>query len=174
MRLTPSGSPDPAFGAGGLVTSDFGSHDDPDAMDLGPGGNIFVSGTTETAGVTEVAVAAYTPAGAPDTAFAPGGKEIVSAGLPGAAGASADFSRVRLDEQFAGPVQTGVFATIAQGELLVGAGEQGGAGAAASASSVRRLLTTFTPLPAGSLVPPSRPACRAHWRPGRRSPGRFR
>jgi uncharacterized delta-60 repeat protein len=84
VALTPSGSPDPSFGSGGSVTTDFaGKEDRPQAMAVMPDDRFVVAGWADTGTgsvkglpVTnyDFAVARYLPSGALDTSFGTGGK----------------------------------------------------------------------------------------------------
>ncbi|MGH9034911.1 MAG: delta-60 repeat domain-containing protein, partial [Acidimicrobiia bacterium] len=88
-RYLPDGSPDPTFGVGGVVTTDFGdgSYDDAYALVLQPDGRILLGGYSTSAGgpgvlfgADQLALARYTPAGLPDMGFGRGGKVVVDAG----------------------------------------------------------------------------------------------
>jgi uncharacterized delta-60 repeat protein len=69
-RYNPDGSPDPSFGSGGTVLSDFGSSlDAASDVVLQPDGGIVVVGTSN----RDFAVARYTSAGALDPSFGSGG-----------------------------------------------------------------------------------------------------
>jgi uncharacterized delta-60 repeat protein len=88
-RYLPDGSPDPGFGIGGVVTTDFdhGSYDEANAVALQPDGRIVVGGSTNRRGspgalfgADDLALARYTPQGLLDSTFGHGGKVIVDAG----------------------------------------------------------------------------------------------
>ena len=95
-RYTPDGRPDPGFGLGGTVTTDFGpgTYDEPYAAVRQRDGRILLGGYTFDSGgvvgdghgnrilygVDELAMARYTPGGMPDESFGRGGKVVVDAG----------------------------------------------------------------------------------------------
>lgn len=88
-RYTTDGSPDPAFGVGGIVTTDFnrGSYDAAHALVLQPDGRMILGGySTNTAGqgtlfgADQLALARYLPSGVPDFGFGRAGKVMVDAG----------------------------------------------------------------------------------------------
>ncbi len=79
------GDLDPAFGFGGVVTTNLGTSPGPTAHDYGrglvlePGGSIVLAGTQETsAGTKAFAVARYTAAGVLDASFGSGGKAVTT------------------------------------------------------------------------------------------------
>jgi uncharacterized delta-60 repeat protein len=77
-RYTSGGSPDPTFGTGGKVTTDFGGNDSAAAVALQGDGKIVVAGTTSTFtfenSFQAFALARYLPDGRLDSAFGAGGK----------------------------------------------------------------------------------------------------
>jgi uncharacterized delta-60 repeat protein len=92
-RLLPPGTPDPSFGNGGTVTTDFaGAADYAAAVAVQPNGRIVVAGSAwETSAVTleastDYALARYLPNGTLDKSFGKGGKATTDF-----YGASADF-----------------------------------------------------------------------------------
>src|SRR5581483_1678568 len=82
VRFNSDGSPDMTFGAGGFVFTDFGGTDEAVAMAISPStGDIALAGFTAApapASNERVAVALYTPAGAPESTFGSGGKVVTS------------------------------------------------------------------------------------------------
>jgi uncharacterized delta-60 repeat protein len=76
VRLGLDGSPDPTFGDGGRVVTDFGETDVPSAIALGPDGSIVVVGVAAREGFFHLAVARYTPDGQPDARFGDGGRVV--------------------------------------------------------------------------------------------------
>lgn len=86
LRLLPDGSPDPSFGTGGLVLTDFGTNrfDDAAAVALAPGGAIVVGGKTQRgASDPDFALARYGPDGQLDPGFGDGGLVITDLGRMG-------------------------------------------------------------------------------------------
>jgi uncharacterized delta-60 repeat protein len=88
-RYKPEGQLDPAFGVGGVVTTNFDaeSYDEPYAMALQPDGRIVLGGTSNTGGgagrifgADNLALARYLPSGLVDPSFGQGGKVVVDAG----------------------------------------------------------------------------------------------
>lgn len=73
-RLNPNGQLDASFGAGGLVTVDFGGEDDADALVVQDTGEVIVIGTSLEGGVASTGVAALDAAGALIPAFGQGGR----------------------------------------------------------------------------------------------------
>jgi uncharacterized delta-60 repeat protein len=97
FRLTPGGSPDPAFGAGGVakvgllggtVTAAAAT-----AVAVQPDGKVVVAGTATTTAGKAMAVARLNPDGTPDPTFGAGGRLIV----PGVANAVVTAVAVRPD-----------------------------------------------------------------------------
>ena len=86
VRLNPNGTADTTFGTSGLATADFGGDDDADAITVqGNGrGEIVVVGTTGSGAAASIAIAAFTPEGAPVASFGSGGKVVQDSGLPDA------------------------------------------------------------------------------------------
>jgi uncharacterized delta-60 repeat protein len=89
VRYTLDGTLDPAFGVGGIVTTNFegDSYDDPYAMVLEPDGRIVVGGCSNTGGgigrlfgADNLALARYLPNGLIDPSFGDSGKVVVDAG----------------------------------------------------------------------------------------------
>lgn len=72
VRLEASGSPDPTFGAGGRVITDFGGSDRPYDVAV-QGSDIVVAGQTGTAGGLDFAAARYNSVGTLDETFASSG-----------------------------------------------------------------------------------------------------
>jgi uncharacterized delta-60 repeat protein len=83
-RLLPDGSPDPAFGEGGLVTTDLGGDDRPRAVLALPDGGVLVAGYTreasDTLGETDAVLVRYDADGALDDTFGEGGIVVLDAG----------------------------------------------------------------------------------------------
>ncbi len=90
-RYTPEGEPDPTFGLGGVVTTDFddGSYDFAYGVLLQPDGRILLGGYSTSAGgpgsgvlfgADQLALARYSPEGLPDFGFGRGGEVVVDAG----------------------------------------------------------------------------------------------
>lgn len=84
MRLTPGGSLDPAFGAGGLATTDFFSQwDEGNSVAIQNDGRIVVAGTARRGlpgqwiGIADFAIARFNADGTPDTSFDVDGKTTV-------------------------------------------------------------------------------------------------
>jgi uncharacterized delta-60 repeat protein len=75
QRYDRDGVPDPAFGSGGTVTTDFaGGSDLAHAVAVAPDGGVVVAGhATGPAGDQDFALARYTASGAPDPAFGAAG-----------------------------------------------------------------------------------------------------
>jgi len=89
VRYTPDGDLDPAFGVGGVVTTNFDneSYDEPYAVVLQPDGRIVLGGVSNTGGGTgrifgadNLALVRYLPNGLADPSFGDGGKVVVDAG----------------------------------------------------------------------------------------------
>ena len=121
VRYNPDGSLDPAFGAGGKVTTDFGGFDSAVAVAVQPDGKIVAAGLRRpfVGGAADVALARYEPDGSLDATFGGGGKvttalpegsdglaadiavqpdgKLVVVGMSQAAGAAADFLVARYD-----------------------------------------------------------------------------
>ncbi len=75
-RYNPNGSLDPAFGTGGLVTTDFGSTDQAFAVALQADGKIVTAGRRG----SDVIVARYNADGSQDTLFGSNGRVITNFG----------------------------------------------------------------------------------------------
>jgi uncharacterized delta-60 repeat protein len=75
-RYNPSGSLDPTFGTGGLVTIDFGASDQATALILQADGKLVAAGFTQVSATfaTEWALVRLNPDGSLDTTFGAGGK----------------------------------------------------------------------------------------------------
>ncbi|MEJ2210223.1 MAG: hypothetical protein P8129_14475, partial [Anaerolineae bacterium] len=109
-RYLPAGGLDPAFGSGGIVVTPAGGNwDAAYALLLLPDGEIVAGGRAGSNGVTEFALARYTPGGVLDPAFGSGG--IATTALGGYNVLSA------LDRQSGGQI-------VAAGLHDAGAGEQ--------------------------------------------------
>lgn len=74
-RFNQDGSPDPTFGAGGLVTTDFGSSDDASSVSLQEDSRIVVAGQTD---LRDFALARYNPNGSLDNSFDGDGKVTIN------------------------------------------------------------------------------------------------
>ncbi len=72
VRFLPSGAPDPSFGSGGKVFTDFGATDRAEGIALQPDGKIVVVGYGGPTG--NFAAARYLPDGSLDPSFGVGGK----------------------------------------------------------------------------------------------------
>jgi uncharacterized delta-60 repeat protein len=88
-RYLPDGELDPAFGVGGVTTTNFDqeSYDEPYAVALQPDGRIVLGGSSNTGGgfgrimgADNLALARYLPNGLLDPSFGEGGKVIADAG----------------------------------------------------------------------------------------------
>lgn len=82
-RYHRDGSPDPAFGTGGTVLTDFtgtGGYDQANAVAVRRDGRILVAGQSLTLGGTRFVLARYTPNGGLDPTFATGGTVFVDFG----------------------------------------------------------------------------------------------
>jgi uncharacterized delta-60 repeat protein len=77
-RYNPDGSLDPAFGAGGKVTTDFGSYDQAYGVAIQTDGRIVAAGSTNVN--ADFALARYSPDGTLDSSFGTGGKVITDLG----------------------------------------------------------------------------------------------
>jgi uncharacterized delta-60 repeat protein len=77
VRLTPSGSFDPAFG--GVRRIEFGPNDYAWDLAVQPDGKILIAGFTESGGVYQAAIARLTPSGEPDPGFGIGGERVFAA-----------------------------------------------------------------------------------------------
>ena len=77
-RYSTNGSLDQSFGAGGLVTTDFGGSDSAYGIAVRPDGRIILAGQTfvEGSGGGNIALARYKVDGSLDTSFGTGGKVI--------------------------------------------------------------------------------------------------
>ena len=89
VRYAPDGQLDPAFGVGGIATTNFEgeSYDEPQAIVLQPDGRIILGGSSNTGGgfgrifgADNLALARYLPNGLLDPTFGQAGKVIVDAG----------------------------------------------------------------------------------------------
>jgi uncharacterized delta-60 repeat protein len=81
LRLTRDGAPDPTFGNGGMVFTDFGSFDSAYAIAVQADGKIVAAGTTTVQGSSfDFAVARYLPDGTPDTSFSDDGRLTTALG----------------------------------------------------------------------------------------------
>ncbi|HYT38565.1 MAG TPA: delta-60 repeat domain-containing protein, partial [Acidimicrobiia bacterium] len=89
VRYTPQGELDPAFGVGGVTTTNFEgeSYDEPYAVVLQPDGRIVLGGSSNTGGgigrimgADNLALARYLPNGLIDPSFGNGGTVVVDAG----------------------------------------------------------------------------------------------
>ncbi len=81
FRYLPNGAPDPSFGSGGEVRTDFGAVDRANAVALQTDGRLVVAGTSGGA----VALARYLPGGTLDPTFGVGGRTTTTfepAGTP--------------------------------------------------------------------------------------------
>ena len=89
--LAPEGTFDPSFGAGanGRSLANFGGTDIANAVTLQPDGRIVVAGSSDAAGIGDVAVARLLPGGRLDDSFGDGGKTLVDLGSGDAARAVA-------------------------------------------------------------------------------------
>jgi uncharacterized delta-60 repeat protein len=93
-RYTTSGSLDPSFSSGGIVTTHFtgtgstASYDDANTIALQSDGKIALAGTSiDASGSTDIALARYNANGSLDTSFGSGGKVITSyTTIPGSLG----------------------------------------------------------------------------------------
>jgi len=75
IRYNPDGTPDPAFGTGGVVSIDIRNGDDQvSALAIQPDGKIVVAGYSN----TDLALARFRPNGSLDATFGEGGKVITS------------------------------------------------------------------------------------------------
>lgn len=88
-RFLADGTPDTAFGVGGVVTTDFDgeSWDEARALALQPDGSILLGGSTNPGnspgvlfGADQLALARYTPQGTLDGTFGSGGKVVLDGG----------------------------------------------------------------------------------------------
>ncbi len=84
FRYLPSGAPDPSFGTGGVVQTDFGFVDQGYGVALQPDGKVVVAGRSGDA----FAVARYLPNGGPDPGFGAGGRTTTIFGTATSAEAS--------------------------------------------------------------------------------------
>jgi uncharacterized delta-60 repeat protein len=75
VRFTADGNPDPTFGEGGVVETNFGpGFDVAQGVALAPGGKIVAAGSSLENGLYELAVARYNSDGSLDTSFSDDGK----------------------------------------------------------------------------------------------------
>jgi uncharacterized delta-60 repeat protein len=80
-RYLPDGRPDPTFGMGGRVTTDFGaSVDEAFALVLQPDGKLVTAGLSVDGGTFDGALARYLPDGRLDPTFGTGGKVTTDLG----------------------------------------------------------------------------------------------
>jgi uncharacterized delta-60 repeat protein len=79
-RYMPDGSLDPAFGTGGVVTTDFGGYDPASEVALDSSGRIVVGGSSLTPSGTHAALARYRANGSLDPSFGSGGKVVTDLG----------------------------------------------------------------------------------------------
>src|SRR4029453_11029430 len=89
VRLLSSGIPDPDFGTGGKVITDFDGLDDRGrGVVVLPGGKIVVAGfaTLDGPASAHFALARYQSGGAPDTNFGTSGKALINFGSPAGGG----------------------------------------------------------------------------------------
>jgi uncharacterized delta-60 repeat protein len=86
VRLLQTGELDPSFGAGGVVRTDFGADDGPDAMTLEDDGKIILAGGADRGYPdranpdSSFALARYLPDGSLDPSFGAGGKALITFG----------------------------------------------------------------------------------------------
>lgn len=83
LRLLANGSPDPSFGSGGIVVTDFGvgpANGEARALILQPDGRLLAAGMRYSGlpGDSDVALARYLPDGSLDASFGSGGKVVTS------------------------------------------------------------------------------------------------
>src|SRR3954447_26178367 len=83
-RFTAAGEPDPTFGQGGAVRTDFGKQERGAAVLLQPDGKIVVGGSTGSGSVYDFALARYLPDGTPDPSFGAGGRVVTNFGAEAA------------------------------------------------------------------------------------------
>jgi uncharacterized delta-60 repeat protein len=74
LRYTADGSPDPSFGNGGIVTTDFGGSDGSFALRVSGSGTIIAVGGTQGSAQSDIALARYLPDGSLDATFGTAGK----------------------------------------------------------------------------------------------------
>jgi uncharacterized delta-60 repeat protein len=92
-RLLQNGDPDPSFGSGGVVRTDFGADDLPSALTLQDDGKILLAGGADRGYPdranpdSSFAVARYQPDGSLDPSFGAEGKVLISFGQFNSAGA---------------------------------------------------------------------------------------
>jgi uncharacterized delta-60 repeat protein len=80
-RFLPNGEPDPSFGTGGLVVTDFpGLYAGASALALAADGKIVVAGSAGLTGNLDFAAARYDSDGTLDETFGTGGRLVVDAG----------------------------------------------------------------------------------------------
>ena len=82
-KLTPAGTPDPAFGSNGVITTPLGTGSFANALAVGPAGKIIVAGRS----ADRMIAVRYTPTGALDASFGSAGVSTLS--FKGSSNASA-------------------------------------------------------------------------------------
>jgi uncharacterized delta-60 repeat protein len=153
-RLTGTGVLDATFGAGGVVTTSFGSGTaDADFVAVQPDGSqVLVAGTYTLDGIIQQAIAAYTPQGRLDTTFGDKGMGLQSTGLsvaPALAQPSGQIAPQALG--LAGLYIEEIFGNLESGELLLGVGQQSSTTASAAVQRFIAPAPTSASLPVGTL-----------------------
>lgn len=87
-RYRPDGTPDPAFGKQGIVTTQLGGSDSASALLLQPDGRLVVAGYSDTEGSSRFALARYDADGRLDASFGRRGITLVDVGGDDVAAAS--------------------------------------------------------------------------------------
>ena len=80
VRYLPNGQQDATFGAGGVVTTDFGASEGATALALQPDGKLVVAGASGISQSQNTILARYHPDGSLDESFGVGGKVSVNLG----------------------------------------------------------------------------------------------
>ena len=142
-RYSADGNPDATFGDAGRVTFDWGGTDDPDSIVLGAGGQLFLSGTVESASAPGVVVAALTPDGQRRTDFGTDGVLNLDAAATGG-----------LPRLFRNDVLSRHGLASRQGDrLIVASREQRGTSDQSRRSSLQRLEAPDTTAPTAAAAP---------------------
>ena len=157
VRYTGAGALDTTFGTGGAVVTSIGSAANAVAgsLVLTPAGGIVTAGMAQDKGALKFALTAYTPTGAPDPAFGPGGGTLIQVGDGGSAAATklirqADGKLVAIGTALDGGKRK--FAVLRISATGAPDGSFGSGGSALTAFGIGAFATSAVLQPDGKLV----------------------